>query len=68
MWIRMESCSTHRLELLWGESRQNHLLKDCANALDSDTLQHYKDIPITSMPYGQAMAIMALVEFLRVYI
>ncbi|KAK4112331.1 glycoside hydrolase family 105 protein [Canariomyces notabilis] len=32
------------------------------------TLQHYKDIPITSMPYGQAMAMMALVEFLRVYI
>ncbi|KAI1334664.1 glycoside hydrolase family 105 protein [Xylariaceae sp. FL0016] len=31
-------------------------------------LQHYKDIPITSMPYGQAMAVMALVEFLRVYI
>ncbi|KAJ1335985.1 unsaturated rhamnogalacturonyl hydrolase [Microdochium nivale] len=30
-------------------------------------LQHYKDIPITSMPYGQAMAIMALTEFLRVY-
>lgn len=30
-------------------------------------LQHYKDIPITSMPYGQAMAIMALVEFLRIY-
>jgi unsaturated rhamnogalacturonyl hydrolase len=31
-------------------------------------LQHYKDIPITSMPYGQAMAIMAFGEFLRVYI
>lgn len=31
-------------------------------------LQHYYDIPITSMPYGQAMAIMALVEFLRVFI
>ena len=31
-------------------------------------LQHYKDIPITSMPYGQAMAIMALVEFLREFI
>ncbi|KAK3939726.1 glycosyl hydrolase [Diplogelasinospora grovesii] len=31
-------------------------------------LQHYKDIPITSMPYGQAMAIMALVEFSRVFI
>ncbi|CAN8100740.1 unnamed protein product [Discula destructiva] len=32
------------------------------------TLTHYKDIPITSMPYGQAMAIMALVEFLRVFV
>jgi unsaturated rhamnogalacturonyl hydrolase len=32
-----------------------------------DNLQHYKDIPRTSMPYGQAMAIMALVEFLRVF-
>ncbi|KAH8587080.1 putative unsaturated rhamnogalacturonyl hydrolase yesR [Bisporella sp. PMI_857] len=32
------------------------------------TLQHYKDIPLTSMPYGQAMAIMLLGEFLRVYI
>lgn len=32
------------------------------------TLQHYKDIDLTSMPYGQAMAIMALGEFLRVFI
>ncbi|KAI0884028.1 glycoside hydrolase family 105 protein [Annulohypoxylon maeteangense] len=32
------------------------------------TLQHYKDIAITSMPYGQAMAIIALVEFLRAFI
>lgn len=31
-------------------------------------LQHYKDIERTSMPYGQAMAIMALVEFLRVFV
>ncbi|KIW55100.1 hypothetical protein PV05_07408 [Exophiala xenobiotica] len=31
-------------------------------------LKHYVDIERTSMPYGQAMAIMALVEFLRVYI
>ncbi|XMA20678.1 hypothetical protein WAI453_013469 [Rhynchosporium graminicola] len=31
-------------------------------------LKHYKDIERTSMPYGQAMAIMALGEFLRVYI
>ncbi|KAF2834744.1 glycoside hydrolase family 105 protein [Patellaria atrata CBS 101060] len=33
-----------------------------------DTLQHYKDIERTSMPYGQAMAIMALGEFLRVFL
>jgi unsaturated rhamnogalacturonyl hydrolase len=31
-------------------------------------LQHYKDIERTSMPYGQAMAMIALVEFLRMYI
>lgn len=31
-------------------------------------LQHYKDIPLTSMPYGQALAIMALGEFLRTMI
>jgi unsaturated rhamnogalacturonyl hydrolase len=31
-------------------------------------LKHYLDIERTSMPYGQAMAIMALVEFLRVFI
>lgn len=36
--------------------------------LCSNTLQHYKDIPVTSMPYGQAMAIMALVEFLRRFV
>ena len=31
-------------------------------------LEHYLKIERTSMPYGQAMAIMALVEFLRLYI
>jgi unsaturated rhamnogalacturonyl hydrolase len=33
-----------------------------------DTLQHYIDIERTAMPYGQAMAIMALVELLRAFI
>jgi len=28
-----------------------------------NTLQDYKDIPLTSMPYGQSMALLALVEF-----
>lgn len=31
-------------------------------------MQHSTDIPITSMPYGQTMAIMALVEFSRRFI
>lgn len=28
-----------------------------------NTLQEYKDIPLTSMPFGQSMALLALVEF-----
>jgi unsaturated rhamnogalacturonyl hydrolase len=32
-----------------------------------DTLQGYKDIPLTSMPYGQALAILALAEFKQRY-
>lgn len=32
-----------------------------------DSLQFYKDIPLTSMPYGQSLAICALAEFLRTY-
>ena len=33
-----------------------------------DTLQFYKDIKLTSMPYGQAMAILCMSEYLRTYI
>lgn len=33
-----------------------------------DTKQFYKDIPLTSMPYGQAMGIMCLVELLHHYL
>lgn len=33
-----------------------------------DDLQGYRDIPLTSMPYGQSMAILALVEFMNSYI
>ncbi|MCJ2182923.1 glycoside hydrolase family 88 protein [Novosphingobium sp. 1949] len=33
-----------------------------------DTKQFYKDIALTSMPYGQSLAICALAEFLRTYI
>jgi unsaturated rhamnogalacturonyl hydrolase len=31
-------------------------------------LQFDKDIPLTSMPYGQSLAIVALTEFLRTYL
>ena len=33
-----------------------------------ETLQGYKDVPLTSMPYGQALAILALAEFSTRYI
>jgi unsaturated rhamnogalacturonyl hydrolase len=33
-----------------------------------DDLQGYRDIPLTSMPYGQSMAILLLVEFMNFYI
>jgi unsaturated rhamnogalacturonyl hydrolase len=32
------------------------------------SMQFYKDIPLTSMPYGQSLAILALTEFLRTHI
>lgn len=31
-------------------------------------LNYYRQIPLTSMPYGQAMAILCLVEYLHVYL
>ena len=31
-------------------------------------LEFYRQIPLTSMPYGQAMAILALTEYLRIYL
>jgi unsaturated rhamnogalacturonyl hydrolase len=33
-----------------------------------DDLQGYRDIPLTSMPYGQSMAILALIEYMNRYI
>ncbi|KAK3312328.1 Six-hairpin glycosidase-like protein [Apodospora peruviana] len=48
--------------------QDGELLNTSFGTAMGETLQHYKDIPITSMPYGQAMAMMALVEFLRVFI
>jgi unsaturated rhamnogalacturonyl hydrolase len=33
-----------------------------------ETLQGYKEVPLTSMPYGQAMAILALAELSTRYL
>ncbi|MDN3556546.1 glycoside hydrolase family 88/105 protein [Halomonas maura] len=33
-----------------------------------DNLDYYREIPLTSMPYGQAMAILCLSEYLRTYL
>ncbi|MCV2367229.1 beta-galactosidase BglB [Roseateles oligotrophus] len=33
-----------------------------------NSIQEYKDIPLTSMPFGQAMALLALGEFMRRFI
>lgn len=33
-----------------------------------DDIQSYKDIPLTSMPYGQSLALLALTESLRTYL
>ena len=49
-------------------SEQGELMDVSFGTAMGHTLQHYKDIDRTSMPYGQAMAIMALGEFLRVFI
>lgn len=49
-------------------SSEGELLDTSFGTGMGDTLKHYFDIERTSMPYGQAMAIMALVEFLRVFI
>lgn len=49
-------------------NKEGELLNVSFGTAMGHSLQHYKDIERTSMPYGQAMAIMALTEFLRVFI
>jgi unsaturated rhamnogalacturonyl hydrolase len=49
-------------------SQEGELLNTSFGTSMGATLQHYKDIPLTSMPFGQAMAVMMLGEFLRSFI
>jgi unsaturated rhamnogalacturonyl hydrolase len=54
--------------ILGNVSKDGELLDVSFGTGMGSDLQHYKDIARTSMPYGQAMAIMALGEFLRTFI
>ncbi|KIV98728.1 uncharacterized protein PV09_09511 [Verruconis gallopava] len=49
-------------------SADGELLDTSFGTAMGETLQHYLDIERTAMPYGQAMAIMALVEYLRAFV
>ncbi|KAJ4293611.1 hypothetical protein N0V90_008894 [Kalmusia sp. IMI 367209] len=48
-------------------SPEGKLLQTSFGTCMGNTLQFYKDVVKTSMPYGQAMAIMALVEFCQTF-
>ena len=49
-------------------SPQGELLQVSFGTGMGHDLEFYRQIPLTSMPYGQAMAILALTEFLRTYL
>lgn len=46
-------------------SPEGELLQTSFGTGMGDTLQFYRDIPLTAMPYGQSLAILCLVEALR---
>lgn len=48
-------------------SPEGELLRTSFGTAMGHDLDHYRRIPLTSMPYGQAMAILALSEYLRTY-
>lgn len=49
-------------------SPQGELLQVSFGTGMGHDLEFYRQIPLTSMPYGQAMAILALTEYLRIYL
>ncbi|KAH8658172.1 hypothetical protein BX600DRAFT_439343 [Xylariales sp. PMI_506] len=54
--------------MLTNVSEEGELLQTSFGTGMGYTLQFYKDIPKTAMPYGQAMAIMALGEYARTFL
>ncbi|KAF4554948.1 Hypothetical protein D9617_3g020170 [Elsinoe fawcettii] len=67
---RYEQVAIKAIKAVLGKIRQEdgELLDVSFGTGMGHDLQHYKDIERTSMPYGQAMGMMALVEYLRVFI
>lgn len=60
-----EDVGIRALEAVVGKiSAEGELLDVSFGTAMGYDLRHYKEIPLTSMPYGQAMAMMALGEFL----
>ena len=54
-----------------GGARQHRQIGELKNVLPARRVQRsdgYRNIPLTSMPYGQAMAILALGEFKRAFV
>ena len=51
---------------LWAGPDGELLQTSFGTGMGSD-LEFYRQIPLTSMPYGQAMAILCLTEYLRKY-
>ncbi|CCK14908.1 Rhamnogalacturonides degradation protein RhiN [Cronobacter universalis NCTC 9529] len=49
-------------------SPQGELLQVSFGTGMGSDLEFYRQIPLTSMPYGQAMAILCLTEYLRTYL
>lgn len=49
-------------------SNSGELLNVSFGTAMGDDLDYYRQIPLTSMPYGQAMAILCLSEYLRTYL
>ena len=49
-------------------SPQGELLQTSFGTGMGHSLAFYRQIPLTSMPYGQAMAILCLSEYLRTYL
>lgn len=65
---KYEEVGVRALKAVVGKiDEQGELLDVSFGTAMGHDLQHYKDIPLTSMPYGQAMAMMALGEFLWLF-